>query len=537
MLDPGQTGRQGAKNMGDAKRDQFAKDWDTIVIGSGIGGMAAAAALTKTGHKVLLLEQYDTLGGLTHSFSRDSFTWDVGIHYLGGLAPDDSEKELLDWLCATPMEFASMGAVYDTLHVGDSEPLRLSRPYEAQELDFKARFPEEAKAIEGWTHAMRKGREALMTAAQIKSLPAPFGAGLKWWKRKEIDRWCSRTTDEVARSLTENEDLIAALTAQWGDFGGRPSTASFALHAMAVGSYLESGAWYPVGGGAAFAEHILPTITAGGGAARAGVKAASLLMEDGRVAGVVTADGETIRADIVISNIGARETVDYLLPDDCGQKDWVEEIQALDPNVANFSLFLGFEGDVEAAGATRSNHWIYPTGVVDALWDDAPDGPPPGIFVSFASLKDPAHDPGPNQKHVGEVLALTDWSTVERWAMEPPGARGAHYREFKERVEQRLFDQFENYFPELAKLVVHRELATPLTMVSVTGHSQGAFYGRDVTPKRLLSKALRMKTPIKGLYLSGQDVCAPGIAGALWGGVLAAANVDPKIFTHLPTND
>jgi len=516
------------------KRDSSGRHWDVIVIGSGIGGMAAAAALSKTGHKTLLLEQYETLGGLTHSFSRNGFTWDVGIHYLGGLAPGDSEKELLDWLCVSPMEFSSMGAVYDTLHVGDSEPLRLSRPFEAQELDFKARFPEEFEAIEGWTHAMRKGREALMTAAQVKSLPAPFGAGLKWWKRKELSMWCGRTTEEVARSLTDNEDLIAALTAQWGDFGGRPSTASFALHAMAVGSYLESGAWYPVGGGAAFAEHILPTISAGVGEARAGVKVTSLLMEDGRVAGVVTEDGETIRADAVISNIGARETVEYLLPDDCGRQEWIDEIRALEPNVANFSLFLGFEGDIEAAGATKSNHWIYPAGEIDALWENAPDGPPPGFFVSFASLKDPSHDPGPNQKHVGEVLVLTDWSTVERWAMEPPGSRGADYREFKERVEQIMFEQFERYFPEAAKLAVHRELATPLTMAGVTGHYHGAFYGLDVTPKRIFSEALRIKTPIKGLYISGQDACSPGIGGALWGGVLAAANVDPRVFTHLP---
>ena len=47
--------------------------WDAIVIGSGMGGMTSAAALAKMGHKVLLLEQYKTLGGLTHSFQSRIF--------------------------------------------------------------------------------------------------------------------------------------------------------------------------------------------------------------------------------------------------------------------------------------------------------------------------------------------------------------------------------------------------------------------------------------------------------------------------------
>ena len=112
--------------------------WDAIVIGSGIGGMAAAAALSRVGHKVLLLEQHQTFGGLTHSFSRDGFTWDVGMHYLGGMAPGDTSREMLDWLSDTPIDFVSLGSIYDTLHIGSTEPLSLSRPYEAQEMAYEA---------------------------------------------------------------------------------------------------------------------------------------------------------------------------------------------------------------------------------------------------------------------------------------------------------------------------------------------------------------------------------------------------------------
>ncbi len=510
-------------------------NWDAIVIGSGMGGMAAAAALSKVGHKVLLLEQYHTLGGLTHSFSREGFTWDAGIHYLSGIAPGDRMRDILDWLSDTPIEFTPMGAVYDNLHIGDAAPLALSRPFEAQERDFKDRFPDEAQAIEAWTAALREGREAIyQTVFPSRAMPELVGAAMRWWNGRAIERWCKRTTQQVIDEITDNPELAAAFAAQWFDHGGRPSKASFGMHALISASYLESGAWYPVGGGAAFAEHILPTIAAGGGEARAGVRVETLVFENDRIAGVRTEGGAEFLADAVISDIGARETVNNLLPADCGHRDWIEEIRSLPVSIAHFSLFMGFEGDVEDAGATRSNHWIYPTGKVDVVWTDAPDSPPPGMFVSFASVKDTGHDPGPSHRYAGEVVAWTDWSVVEKWAGMDPGARGDDYRSFKARVADAMFAQFEAYFPELARLVVFRDLSTPLSTAAITGHHRGGFYGIDVTPERVTSGALQARTPVAGLYLAGQDVASPGIPGALWGGLLAAASVDPKVFQQLP---
>ena len=507
--------------------------WDAIVIGSGMGGMSAAAALSRVGRKVLLLEQHRTLGGLTHSFSRDGFTWDVGVHYLSEMAPGDRIRALLDWLCDTPMEFTSLGSVYDTLHIGSAEPLSLSRPYEAQERDLKDRYPDEAEAIEAWTRALHAGREAMTKIFPTRAMPKIAGDMLDWWNRHDLAKWCARTTQEVIDDITDHPELAAVLAAQWGDHGGRPGKASFAVHALIAGAYLPSGAWYPVGGAAAYAEHLIPTITGAGGEARAGVRVDGLLFEEDAVVGVRTDDGTEIRAKAVLSDIGARETIETLLPEDSGHEDWKAELRALPSSIAHFNIFLGFEGDIEAAGATRANHWFFPTGQADVVWTDAPNGPAPHMTVSFGSLKNAAHDPGPRQKHTGQILVWADWATVAPWADLPPGARGEDYAEFKRRAEDTLMAQFESYFPDLAGLVVHHELSTPLSTVSFTGHRQGAFYGLDVTPERVLCDGLRAKTPVPGLFLTGQDVASPGIPGAMWGGLLSAASVDPTVFRHV----
>jgi len=194
--------------------------WDAIIIGSGMGGMAAGAALARVDKKVLILEQHWTLGGLTQSFSREGFTWDVGVHYLTSMSPEDRMRQLLDWLCDRPMEFVSLGSVYDVLHIGSGEPLTLSRPYEAQERDRKDRFPDQVEAIEAWTHALRSGRDTMMKIFPTRAMPDIAGDVIDWLNRRAISKWCGRTTKEVIDELTDDPVLAAAMSAQWGIMAG-----------------------------------------------------------------------------------------------------------------------------------------------------------------------------------------------------------------------------------------------------------------------------------------------------------------------------
>lgn len=59
--------------------------WDTLVLGSGISGLAAAAALAHCGQRVLVLEQHTVAGGQTQTFQRQGWTFATGVHYIGGV--------------------------------------------------------------------------------------------------------------------------------------------------------------------------------------------------------------------------------------------------------------------------------------------------------------------------------------------------------------------------------------------------------------------------------------------------------------------
>jgi all-trans-retinol 13,14-reductase len=70
--------------------------------------------------------------------------------------------------------------------------------------------------------------------------------------------------------------------------------------------------------------------------------------------------------------------------------------------------------------------------------------------------------------------------------------------------------------------------------VAFTSAVHGGVYGLEASPRRFLSGSLRARTPVPGLYLAGQDVVSAGVTGAMMGGVIAAAAVEPRVFSHVP---
>jgi all-trans-retinol 13,14-reductase len=505
-------------------------EFDIIVIGSGMGGMTTATALSRLDYKVLLLEQAQTIGGLTHSFSRNGFSWDVGLHYCGTFGHDQAAGRILDWLSGGTIEFRSVGTVYDTLHFPDGFDIAVARPAEAYKMELKDRFPDNAAEINAYFEALLTAKEAGHLVAAERSMPDPFRAAHQWWNKSKIQRWCGRTTHEVIGDIITDEKLAAILSAQWGTYGGKPTEASFAVHAIVMGHYLD-GAGYPVGGAGAIAKGLVPVIEAAGGSARAATPVSAILIEDGKAVGVRTSSGEEFTAPAIVSAIGAGETVKHLLPQEVREQEWAREITTFKPAICHFEVFLGFEGDIARHGATRSNHWFYESwNTDDALWSTADNEPIPMMFISFPSLKDEAHDPGPSNRHTGEMLIWADWSSVAEFADGGAKQRPDEWAAFKQTIEDKLMAVFAEKFPALAPLVVYRELGTPLATASFTGHEKGGFYGVETSPRRMLSEALSADTPVPGLFLTGQDVMTPGIAGALAGGMLGAAAIDPRIF-------
>jgi all-trans-retinol 13,14-reductase len=69
------------------------------------------------------------------------------------------------------------------------------------------------------------------------------------------------------------------------------------------------------------------------------------------------------------------------------------------------------------------------------------------------------------------------------------------------------------------------ELSTPLSTRHFMNYQRGEAYGVSATPARFGLRCLTPHTPVRNLYLTGQDVCTLGVTGAMMGGVLTASAV------------
>ena len=81
----------------------------SIIIGSGIGGLCAAALLGIKGKRVLVLEKHFKIFGWTHTFKRKDYEWDVGIHYIGQVhRPSSPVRKLFDIISDGQLQWSPM---------------------------------------------------------------------------------------------------------------------------------------------------------------------------------------------------------------------------------------------------------------------------------------------------------------------------------------------------------------------------------------------------------------------------------------------
>ncbi|MCA9678320.1 MAG: NAD(P)/FAD-dependent oxidoreductase [Kofleriaceae bacterium] len=506
--------------------------WDAIVVGSGLGGLACAAMLARHAHqRVLVLERHYTAGGFTHTFHRPGYEWDVGVHYVGDVhRPGTLLRRVFDHLTDGELAWADMGEVYDQIVIGD-DVYDFVRGREAWRRRMHDYFPRSRDAIDRYLDlvraTVRRSRRFFMEKALPPSVARFVGGALRYPGLRDA----RRTAGEVINGLTDDPRLRGVLAGQYGDYGLPPGEASWFMHALLVGHYFGGGA-YPVGGSSRMAQTILPGIERAGGAVITNADVERIVVEDGRAVGVRLAGGEEIRARSVISDAGLAITAGRLLePGDARRAQLTAALPDVPPSFSHLALYLGLDKSTAELGLRPPNQWVYPHHDHDraiAEYRRDPDAPLPVAYLSFPSAKDPDFDNRCPGRATIEVIGVAPYEWFAKWEGSPWKKRGDDYETFKRRLADRLTEQLVRRVPSVAGAIDHSELSTPLSTRHFAGHPHGEIYGLSHNPARFEQRGLRPHTGVRGLFLTGADICTAGVGGALMGGILTAAALTRK---------
>lgn len=529
---------------------------EVIVIGSGLGGLTAAACLAAAGRRVLVLEQYDVAGGASQTFRRKRmWQFDVGLHYIGGVRRGEIGRILGGLGLADRIEFTELDPDgFDTLVFPDFT-FRVPKGWDAYRERLLDTFPDEAEGLGRAVDTMRSVIE------ELRRVGVP-GEGTDLERYLELAptvvAWAMRSLTELFDECDLGERSRAVLTGQAGDYATPPSRTPVGLHAGVIDHYLKEGAFYVSGGGQVIAGHLIDVIHSNGGRVRthaevttietappptpgagspgnenpATASQAASADNPHRVTGVTLADGERFEAPAVIATGDLKRTFGELFAPEVMPGKFVDRVAGYRMATPLATVYLGLDFEItERMGAT--NFWIHPRYDSERYYDAVAAGeldPTPPVYVSSASAKDPD---GPHHAPPGcSTVELMTWTTGDpsAWGVDPGSdlrySKQPGYRQKKQELIDRLIEGAEPVLGELRSHILWQEAATPLTHARYTMASEGSCYGIELATDQFGPLRPATRTPIGGLFLAGASARrGHGIAGVMVGGVDAAGAV------------
>jgi prolycopene isomerase len=458
------------------------ESYDAIVIGAGYGGVTAGALLAKAGKKVLLIDKTNQAGGKAQTVTKNGYSYEM-------------------WpVLSLPADGSRFHELVDELDIADKAPLIVPEGDNAVELKYR-------NAKGEWNSYIGPSKQAEDPLA-VDRLESTFGVDADG-----VEKMMALVGQVFAMSEEELDDLDETGMLEWMNSFGVPDPVIAYLSAIlnlvfvapvdkiAVSEgartlrqlFLGGGGRYHAGGYGKVAEAAAEYIQEHGGTYVPKTRVEEVIVEDGRVAGVLTADAE-YRAPVVISNAGIQPTILKLVNSDLFPEEYVKRVEQLEPGLGMIGVRYFLDEPVLDTGmilAFTNQSWWDTERYEAAQLGEWPDLPL--VFAAVPSAYDKSLAPEGHQVVLVGILGS-------------PDPRSELNNEALRRGEEAIAE----IWPAIPEHIIKRE---PYTAAHVSNLARDAVVpgqgGECIGLSQIIGQCGRSKpdarTPLAGLYLVGTD--------------------------------
>ncbi|MGY1703809.1 phytoene desaturase family protein [Geodermatophilus sp. SYSU D00697] len=315
-----------------------------VVVGAGLGSLAAAARLGALGHAVTVLEQAPEVGGKLGWYARDGHGFDTGPSLVtlpsvyrdlfaatGGPLEDAVDLVRLDPAVAYRFADGTALPVPGRLDdVPDALDAALGPDAGAQWSALLARAAAMWRVTE--QPFLRSPLAGAATLARLARSTSDVGTVAPWRTLRGLG----------ARYL--RDPRLRTLLDRYATYSGSDPRRAPAV--LATVPYVEQafGSWYVRGGLRRLAEAVAARAAERGAVVRTGCAVERVLVEGGRAAGVRLAGGEVVPADVVVSGADAAGLYGGLLPPSPATRRVRRGLARGTPSLSGFVLLLALRG-------------------------------------------------------------------------------------------------------------------------------------------------------------------------------------------------
>lgn len=489
--------------------------YDIVIIGSGLGGLVSANILARHDYSVCVLEKNNQFGGNLQIFVRDKKIFDTGVHYVGSLGKGENLYQYFKYLgIMDDLKIQKLDQdKYDviTFDLLDKEFYH-AQGYENFAQSLLKQFPKEEKAIQNYCQKVKDACNSF----PLYNLDGETNGYNKSFLTLKIS--------DFLDSITQNDLLKAVLAGSNFLYAGEKNT-PFYVHALSVNSYIKS-AWRCIGGGGQIASLLVKKLKENGGEIFNYQEVVKLNFKKEELVSVTTKSGQEVKANIFISNLEPKRTIEMLEGKGL-RKSYVNRINQIKSGISAFSLYIVLKPQCFPYLNYNYYHFKDPENIwdvqnyVDTNW-------PKGYMISVG-VKDEQNE------WADSLTAMTymKFEEVSQWkdtfnTIAEESDRGLAYKKFKERKAKVFIDELEKKFPEIRKCIQSVHTSTPLSYRDYIGSNNGAMYGYKKDADNPMRSILSPKTRVENFFFTGQSMNMHGVLGVTIGAVLTCSQIIGK---------